>query len=166
MSEREYLPHSAGCFLCGDENPCGIRARFFVQENTVRARVILPSHFQGYNTMAHGGVLAGLLDETMGWAASIFGHTRRFYLTGELNIKYVNPIPVQEEIQIVGHLLKDGGRIAYCQGEIEYQGKTCLKARGKFLPFSKKTTLEILSYLKFDRCREYVHLYEELKWQE
>jgi hypothetical protein len=82
--EIEYLPHSSGCFLCGDENTCGVQAKFFVEGNNVRARLALPSHLNGYKDIAHGGVLAGLLDETMGWAATVFGKEHPFYVTGEL----------------------------------------------------------------------------------
>ncbi len=77
-SVSEYLPHSAGCFLCGDENTCGARTRFFVQDDTVRTRLVLPRHLNGYRDIAHGGVLSGLLDETMGWAATVFSHRHPF----------------------------------------------------------------------------------------
>jgi acyl-coenzyme A thioesterase PaaI-like protein len=159
MSDDEYLPHSSGCFLCGDENPCGAQTRFFVKGDTVRTRLSLPRHLNGYKNIAHGGVLAGLLDETMGWAATIFGQSHLFYLTGELTLKYVIPVPVEEEIEIVGRLLKDAGRIAYCHGELLYRGKACLRAKGKFLPLGQEGTAEVFSYLKFDQCRKYRHLF-------
>lgn len=159
----EYLPHSSGCFLCGDENPCGARTRFFVQDDTVRTRLILPQHLNGYKLVAHGGVLAGLLDETMGWAATVFSHKHPFFVTGELTVKYILPVPVGEEIEIVGHLLKDGGRIAYCQGELIFDGKECLRAKGKFLPLSAEATAEVLPYLKFDQCHQYRSLFDWVK---
>ena len=77
--DHEYLPHSSGCFLCGDENPCGAHTRFFVEGDTVRTRLTLPQHLNGYKLIAHGGVLAGLLDETMGWAATVFQPTASFF---------------------------------------------------------------------------------------
>ena len=76
--DKEYLPHSSGCFLCGDENRCGVRTRFLVEGDTVRARLRLPRHMNGYLNTAHGGVLAGLLDETMGWAATVSGRNTLF----------------------------------------------------------------------------------------
>ena len=63
-AEREYLPHSSRCFVCGDENGCGVRTRFFVEGEAVRARVVLPRHVNGYRDVAHGGVIAALLDES------------------------------------------------------------------------------------------------------
>lgn len=162
-SGREYFPHSSGCFLCGDENTCGAKTRFFVQCDTVRTRLVLPRHLNGYRDIAHGGVLSGLLDETMGWAATVFSQRHPFYVTGELTIKYLLPVPVKEEIEIIGRLGKDGGRIAYCQGELLYNGKECLRAKGKFLPLSDEATAEVMSYLKFDRSRTYRSLFGRVK---
>jgi acyl-coenzyme A thioesterase PaaI-like protein len=157
--DLDYLPHSGGCFLCGDENPCGARTRFFVQADTVRTKLVLPRHLNGYKMIAHGGVLAGLLDETMGWAATVFSSRHPFYVTGELTIKYLHPVPIEEEIEIIARLHKDGGRIAYCQAELRHQGKECLRARGKFLPLSPEATAEVIPYLKFDGCRKYRSLF-------
>ena len=62
-----------------------------MEGDTVRARLRLPRHLNGCLNTAHGGVLAGLLDETMGWAATVFGKKHPFYVTGELTIKYIAP---------------------------------------------------------------------------
>lgn len=161
--DLEYLPHSTGCFLCGDENPCGVQTRFFVQDDTVRTRLVLPIHHNGYKYIAHGGVLAGLLDETMGWAATVFSRTHPFFVTGELTVKYMAPVPVQQEIEIIGRMIKDGGRIAYCQGSLFYGGQECLRAKGKFLPLSDEATAEVFPYLKFDRCRKYRSFFGRVK---
>jgi len=161
--DHEYLPHSTGCFLCGDENPCGARTRFFVQDDRVKTRLVLPQHHNGYKNIAHGGVLAGLLDETMGWAATVFSQKHPFYVTGELTIKYLAPVPVKEEIEIVGQMDKDAGRIAYCSGVLFYNGQECLRAKGKFLPLSDEATAEVFPYLKFDQCRKYRTLFNRIK---
>jgi acyl-coenzyme A thioesterase PaaI-like protein len=163
QTELEYLPHSSGCFLCGDENRCGARTRFFVREDTVRTKLILPQHHNGYKDLAHGGILAGLLDETMGWAATVFSRDHLFYVTGALTVKYILPVPVKQEIEIIGHLIKDAGRIAYCQGELLDNGKVCLRAKGKFLPLTPEATNEVIGYLKFDQCRRYRTLFGRVK---
>jgi acyl-coenzyme A thioesterase PaaI-like protein len=163
LKSREYLPHSAGCFMCGDENACGVRTRFFVQEDTVRTRVRLPRHLNGYLHTAHGGVLAGLLDETMSWAALVFGGKQVFYVTGEMTVKYIAPVPVEEEIEVVCRLVKDAGRIAFTEGELWCRGKVCLKAKGKFIPLSEKDTAGVIPYLKFDQCQKYRDLFGGVK---
>ncbi|HZD54800.1 MAG TPA: PaaI family thioesterase [Candidatus Aquicultoraceae bacterium] len=158
--EREYLPHSTRCFVCGDENGCGVRTRFFVEGDTVRTKVVLPRHVNGYRDVAHGGVLAALLDESMGWTATVFGKSRSMYLTGELTVKYLSPVPVGEEIEIVSRLEEDSGRIAYGTGELVCGGTVRVKARGKFLPMGREETSRVIPYLKFDLCRKYRTLFD------
>ena len=136
-TEKEYLPHSTGCFLCGEENACGVRTRFFVEGGAVRSRVTLPGHVNGYRNVAHGGVLAALLDESMGWAATVFGRKHPMYLTGELTVKFLAPVPVGEEIEIASRLVRDAGRIAFGEGELSCGGKVCVRATGKFFPMSR-----------------------------
>lgn len=159
--EKEYLPHSSGCFLCGDENPCGVRTRFYVEGDEVCSRIQLPRHVNGYKNVAHGGVLAALLDESMGWAATVFGGTHRMYLTGELTVKYLAPVPVGEPIEIRSRLVEDAGRIAYGEGELICGETVCVRARGKFLPMSREATAEVIPYLKFGQCRRYRSLFED-----
>ena len=159
--EKEYLPHSTGCFLCGDENDCGVRLKFFVEDDAVCARIRLPRHFNGYRNMAHGGVLAALLDESMGWAATVFGGSQRMYLTGELTVKYIAPVPIGEEIEIRSRMVEDAGRIAYGEGELSSGGKVCVRAKGKFFPMSRESTVEVIPYLKYELCRKYRTLLHE-----
>ncbi len=159
----EYLPHSRRCFLCGEENPCGVNTRFFVVGETVRTRVVLAPHFNGYQGLAHGGVLAGLLDETMGWAATVFSKGHPFFVTGELQIKYLAPVPVGQEIEIIARMVKDGRRLVYCQGLLTLENRECLKAQGKFVPLSEAETQTVIPYLKFEGCRKYATLFGRVK---
>ncbi len=158
-TEREYLPHSSGCFCCGDENSCGIGARFFVEGDAVNAEVVLPRHMNGYKNVAHGGVLAAILDESMGWAATVFGREHPMYVTAELTVKYLRPVPVGGELRIVSRLVEDAGRIAYSAGEIRCAGKVVVKASGKFIPMGPEATAGVMRYLKFDQCRKYRTLF-------
>lgn len=156
---REYLPHSSRCFICGDENSCGVRTRFYVEEGAVRARLALPRHVNGYKDLAHGGIIAALLDESMGWAATVFGRRHPMYVTGELTLKYIAPVPVGEEVEVVSRLEKDAGRLAYSTGELVFGGKVCVRARGKFLPMSEEAIRQVIRYLKFDFCGKYRTLF-------
>ncbi|MCL5884119.1 MAG: PaaI family thioesterase [Deltaproteobacteria bacterium] len=160
-TEKEYLPHSTGCFLCGEGNACGVRTRFFVEGDAVRARLALPRHVNGYRNVAHGGVLAALLDESIGWAATVFGRKHPMYLTGELTVKFLAPVPVGEEIEIASRLVRDAGRIAFGEGELSCGGKVCVRATGKFFPMSREETRAVIPYLKFGNCRKYRALFEE-----
>jgi len=126
-----------------------------VEGNEVLGRVTLPPHLNGYKNVAHGGVVSALLDETMGWAPTVFGGTRAMYVTGELTVKFLSPVPVGVEIEVRSWLVEDAGRLAYCEGEIRCGGKVCARARGKFVPMSPEGTAEVIPYLRFDGCRRF-----------
>lgn len=158
--EREYLPHSSGCFLCGDENPAGIRTRFYVEDNEVRGTIVLPRHVNGYRDVAHGGVVAALLDETMGWAATVFGKEHPMFVTGEITVKYLAPVPVGEEIEVRSRLVEDAGRLAYAEGRLLHGGKVCARAKGKFVPMTREATAGVMPYLKFESCRRFRAIFE------
>jgi acyl-coenzyme A thioesterase PaaI-like protein len=114
----------------------------------------------GYRDVAHGGVLAALLDETMGWAATVFGKNHPMYVTGELTVKYLAPVPVEEAIEVRSSLVEDAGRLAYCEGEILHGGKACVRARGKFAPMSREDTAGVMPYLKFHDCRKFRTIFD------
>ena len=165
-TDREYLPHSARCFCCGDENSCGIRARFFVEGDVVGAEIVLPRHMNGYRDVAHGGVVAALLDETMGWAATVFGKEHPMYVTGEITVKYLAPVPVGEEIEVRSRLVEDAGRLAYAEGRLLHGGKECARAKGKFVPMTREATAGVMPYLKFGSCRRYLAIFNEYRGRE
>ncbi len=157
--DREFLPHSSGCFLCGDENVHGVRTSFFVEDGAVRARLSLPAHVNGYKGVAHGGVVAALLDETMGWSATVFGEKHPMYVTAELTVKYVAQVPVGQPVEIVARLVEDRGRVAYAEAELTFEGKACARATGKFMPLSDSATAQVMPYLRFGRCRAFATLF-------
>jgi uncharacterized protein (TIGR00369 family) len=158
--QKEYLPHSPGCFLCGDENQAGVRTRFFVADNEVRGSVKIPGHMNGYKSVVHGGVLAALLDETMGWAATVFGEAHSMFVTAELTVRYMRPVPVEEEVTIRSRLIRDAGKLAFCEGELWLSDTVCVRGKGTFSPLGREGTAEVLSYLKFHDCGKFRDIFE------
>lgn len=63
--EHEVLtfPNDGGCFGCSPTNPIGLRLTFRRQGDVVTARHEVPDHFHGAPGIAHGGIVATLLDE-------------------------------------------------------------------------------------------------------
>ena len=157
---REYLPHSTGCFLCGEDNLAGARARFFVVENEVRGAITIPGHMNGYKDIAHGGIVAALLDETMGWAATVFGKTHTMFVTAELTVRYILPAPVEKEISVRSRLVRDTDRLSYCEGEILFGDTMCARGKGTFAPLDRAGMAEVLPYLKFHDCGKFRNLFD------
>jgi uncharacterized protein (TIGR00369 family) len=111
-------PNSNSCFVCGVENPFGLKMKFYnTGPGEVRAEYIVPRQFQGYPGVVHGGVLAAMLDEVAGRAVIEDGPTR-FMVTAQLNIRYRKPVPLGTQLQLTGRVVKRQGKVATCLGEI------------------------------------------------
>jgi len=125
LAERfDQQPSARWCFVCGVENPCGLHIRFFNDGyQQVAARVTLGEQYQSYPGMAHGGILAAVLDETMGRALLADGQAdtverARFMFTAKMEIRYRRPVPLSEEFTVRGRVEQDRGRMALVGGEI------------------------------------------------
>jgi acyl-coenzyme A thioesterase PaaI-like protein len=118
MSTRQ--PSSRTCFVCGRDNPVSLRMRWdqHPEKSEIRATVTLPDHFNGYPGVAHGGVVAAVLDETAGRTVLVDGGFDDLMVTAKLEVVYRRPTPTGVPLVAVGRLLKrDGGR-ALAEGEL------------------------------------------------
>jgi acyl-coenzyme A thioesterase PaaI-like protein len=108
----EKQPSSSECFVCGRENPVGLKLFFYVTgPGEVTTNFLPPEHFQGYPGVLHGGIVATVLDETAGRALmGIF--PPRFMFTAKLEVKYRKNIPVVQPLKVIGRAGRDRGRIA------------------------------------------------------
>jgi acyl-coenzyme A thioesterase PaaI-like protein len=112
-------PSAKWCFVCGVENPCGLQIRFFNDgRHKAVAHVILGDTYQSYPGIAHGGILATILDETMGRAILSDEGPERFMFTARMEIRYRRPVPLHTEFTVYGRVDQDRGRTVQASGEI------------------------------------------------
>lgn len=111
-------PNSSDCFVCGLKNPVGLQLVFYDNGmDEVRCEYAIPSQYQGYPGVAHGGVVAAILDEAAGRVAMIGDHNH-FMMTVKMEVKYRRPVPVETPLVIVGKLVKMRGRLGQATGEV------------------------------------------------
>ena len=126
--------NSRMCFTCGLKNEFGLKASFFELENGDLAAVFTPGDgHQGYPGRLHGGVAGAILDETIG-RAILINHDNVWGVTAELTTKYLKPIPLNEEIRVLGRITKDTSRLFEGTGEILLKnGEVAAKGFGKYI---------------------------------
>jgi acyl-coenzyme A thioesterase PaaI-like protein len=122
------------CFACGQLNPGGLHLDFQVSRDRAEAHYTALQRHQGYDGLLHGGVVTALLDEAMGWA--IF-HQGVWGVTARINVSFRLPVPVGEELRIVGEVTRDRGRL------IETHGTVARAADGELLAAADATFLRM-----------------------
>ncbi|AFN73845.1 thioesterase superfamily protein [Melioribacter roseus P3M-2] len=122
------------CFVCGMKNDLGLKAHFYATEGQELIALFKPcEEHQSYPGRLHGGVASAVLDETIGRAILNKYDTEVWGVTIELNVKFKKPIPLNEELKVVGRITKENNRIFEGTGEIYLQnGETAATAYGKY----------------------------------
>jgi uncharacterized protein (TIGR00369 family) len=114
-------PGSKDCFVCGVENPYGLKMKFYEDgDDGIYTEIVVPERFQGYPGVVHGGIIASMLDEVSGRSFMI-GDDQKFFVTAELKIRYRKPVPIGQTLILKGRKGPDGGRkgrVAFGIGEI------------------------------------------------
>jgi uncharacterized protein (TIGR00369 family) len=126
------------CFGCGGANDAGMKLTF-EQDNINRrivGRFVLGEAYQGGGGMAHGGIIAVLLDEAMGKVCR-FREVRA--VTAELTVEYLKPVKVDQEIVVEGFETDQKGRNLFLAGEIRNgTGELLAKGKGRFVVIGQK----------------------------
>ncbi|HEX2755172.1 MAG TPA: PaaI family thioesterase [Candidatus Limnocylindrales bacterium] len=83
----EVAPHH--CFACGALNEHGIHLDLHVDGDRCWTELILPDRFQGWDGIAHGGIICTILDEVMAWSLAA---TDNWGLTARMSVDFKRPV--------------------------------------------------------------------------
>jgi uncharacterized protein (TIGR00369 family) len=135
----QLAPNSTNnCFGCGGANDAGMKLTF-EQNNTTRrimGRFVLGPRYQGGGGMAHGGIIAMLMDEAMGKVCR-FRNARA--VTAELTVQYLKPVRVDQEIVVEAYESEQKGRNLFQVGEIRNAaGDLLARGTARFVVLEQK----------------------------
>ncbi|MFF4590572.1 PaaI family thioesterase [Streptomyces sp. NPDC001388] len=103
--------HYEHCFGCGDGQAHGLHLEARAGEGvSVTAEFTVQPAHQGAPGLAHGGVLATALDETLG---SLNWLLRTIAVTGRLETDFVRPVPVGTTLHLEAEVTAVAGRKIY-----------------------------------------------------
>ena len=103
--------HYDQCFGCGGAQPHGLHLEARAGEGvSLTAEFTVRSAHQGAPGLAHGGVLATALDETLG---SLNWLLRTIAVTGRLETDFVRPVPVGTVLHLEAEVTAVAGRKIY-----------------------------------------------------
>ena len=96
------------CFVCGQHNPDGLHLEFELEgPSGVRTICVIPERFPGFAGIAHGGILATILDECMVNTVWLRGSTA---VTARLEVRLRRPAGVGERITFRAEIVRESSR--------------------------------------------------------
>jgi uncharacterized protein (TIGR00369 family) len=131
---RRKHENSRLCFVCGLKNDFGLKAAFYELENNELVAVFTPQdEHQSYPGRMHGGIAAAMLDETIGRAIMI-EQPEIWGVTIDLQLKYKKPVPLEQELRVVGRITSQNKRVFEGSGELLLpDGTVAVVATGRYM---------------------------------
>jgi acyl-coenzyme A thioesterase PaaI-like protein len=142
-----------GCFACGTANPIGLNMEFYRNGDAVCSEITLSKQYEGWENMAHGGIVSTLLDEIMSWTVMYF--KRSFLVTRKMDIKYIKPVPIETPLIVSGKL---GRQVQEPKIEVSGQirnraGNLLVRSKGEFVMVPEDKLSTVSGALKEDILR-------------
>jgi acyl-coenzyme A thioesterase PaaI-like protein len=134
--EELRFPDDGGCFGCSPSHPAGLRLTFRRRGDVVTTRYAIPDRFHGARGIAHGGIVATVLDEVS--CAAVFFVRGSAVVTGELSVRYVKPCPVERPLDVAGRITGEHPRYAVVETEIRDGDVVLARSTGKFFYQARK----------------------------
>ncbi|MDP6178926.1 MAG: PaaI family thioesterase [Desulfatiglandales bacterium] len=108
-NDRIAIPKPRGhhCFACGTDNPIGLNLQFYRIGDALFSDIILKKVHEGWEGMAHGGIVSTLIDEVMSWV--IMYSKRVFLVTRNTTVKYIRPVLIGAPLTVTGRLIDESG---------------------------------------------------------
>jgi uncharacterized protein (TIGR00369 family) len=109
----EFSPHN--CFACGTLNTHGMQLEIHIEQGRSWTELRLEQRFEGWEGIAHGGILCTILDEVMAW--SLVG-ADNWGVTARLAVDFKRPVPVGRTILAEGWVTELRRRLVTTAGSI------------------------------------------------
>ncbi len=154
--------NSKMCFICGMDNPIGLRAQFYnVEDGSVVCPFRYTENNQSFPGRVHGGLIASMLDELGLRALWADGDESVFGVTMSLQVKYRRPVPYNTDLFGRGIVTKESGTFSNTHAEIyDVHGNLLSEAEVKYIKLDPAVIApdadvhEEMCYLVEDDVRE------------
>ena len=126
-------PEGHRCFACGTDNPIGLNLKFYRRGDAVCSDITLGKYHEGWQDVAHGGIVSTLMDELMSWA--IMYSKKTFVVTRKMDIKYIRNVSIGTPLTVTGKLVDDSKPpIVKAKSEIrDNEGRLLVRSSGEFV---------------------------------
>jgi len=142
---KEIAKYS-GCFVCGQKNKIGLKARFFWDGEKAVCDVIADEIYAGYKNIFHGGIVATLLDEIM--IKALLAEDI-FAVTAEITVRYKKPVYSGDKLHFEGLKTGERGIVYFTEGRaVNQNSETVAEATAKYVKPKKELSKMLLDSLE------------------
>jgi acyl-coenzyme A thioesterase PaaI-like protein len=99
--------HFDECFVSGPFNPMGIAIEVRREGDEAVAAVQLGPAFEGAPGRSHGGIVAAVFDDVLGYLLTL---RQEPGFTGELTVRYLAPTPIRQALEFRAWVVERDGR--------------------------------------------------------
>jgi len=138
--ERHQLFNDS--IVSGGANPMGLGGYLWREGDVAVMEVTLGKAFEGAPGRAHGGIVAALIDETMGLVLAI---NDELAFTVQLDITYIAPTPINQPITARAWLEQRDGRKLSIAAKVEAHELVIAEAKALFIAVDPEKFLERLA---------------------
>jgi acyl-coenzyme A thioesterase PaaI-like protein len=134
------------CFVCGQRNPFGLHLVFRVEGDSVVADFQPREEHQGFPGVVHGGIVAAVLDESLG-RTSLLGEHPEWTMTGRLEVRYRRYVPYGPLLRVRARLTMERRSAMQATGKLtlsDDESAVLAEAQGTFLPLASQVVDEIM----------------------
>lgn len=143
MNQRIALPWSRSCFVCGTENPIGLRARSYLVDDHVELAFTPRPEHAGWTDVVHGGLITTVLDEVMTWAAIVV--RERACFAADFSVRLRTPLAPGTPCTAIARVESERRRVLGTAAElVGTDGTAYATASGRYvsIPPEKMTHME------------------------
>jgi acyl-coenzyme A thioesterase PaaI-like protein len=125
------------CYACGEKNDRGLHMTFRAEGDRAVCDYTPCDYQQGYPGRMHGGLVATLLDEAMGWA--VYG-AKQWGATARLSVRFRKPVGLDQKLRIDAWITSNRTRLIELRGEVrDEQGMLLAEGEGTFMKLDERT---------------------------
>jgi thioesterase superfamily protein len=148
MGDRRIEVDEHNCFACGTLNTHGMHLELHSQGGRCWTELSLPRRFEGWDGIAHGGIVATVLDEVMAWA--LIDHDA-WGLTARMTIDYKRPVPIERRIRGEGWVVDVRRRLLRTAGQVvdATSGELLATGEGTYLAAPEERKQELKGRYRF-----------------
>jgi acyl-coenzyme A thioesterase PaaI-like protein len=124
----------------GSLNPLAPPLLVDMTDDMIVATGVFGDQYEGPPGYVHGGVVAAVFDEVLGFTQSLTG---RPGMTGRLTVHYRSPTPLHTELRVEGRVDRVVGRKIFTVGRLFDGATMCAEAEGLFISMDPQHFLDM-----------------------